>query len=76
MPATLVGKPRAKGGLAGDVEALRSLLQRRAHDDVVDLAAFDRGALERAGDDMAAQRLGLRIVERAAIGLADRRARG
>jgi hypothetical protein len=31
--------------LAGDVAALRSLLQRRAHDDVVDLAAFDPARL-------------------------------
>ena len=42
MPATLVGSPARKRALAGDVEALRALLKRRAHDHVVDLAALDR----------------------------------
>ena len=41
-------KPGAQERLAGDVAALRALLQRRAHHHVVDLAALDRGALQRA----------------------------
>ncbi len=70
------GKPGAQERLPGDVEPLRPLLKRRAHDDVVDFAALDRRALERAQDDMAAERLSLRVVKRAAIGLADRRTCG
>ena len=76
MPATLVGSPARKSDWRAMLNPCDPLLKRRAHDDVVDLAALDRGALERAGDDMAAERLGLRVVERAAIGLADRCARG
>ena len=34
-------KPGAQGALAGDVEALRPLLERRAHHHVVDLAGLD-----------------------------------
>ena len=76
MPATLVGRPARSSALARDIAALRALLERRAHHHVVDLAGIDGGALKRVRDRMAAQRLGLRVVERAAIGLADRRARG
>ncbi len=37
---------------------------------------IDAGALDGGGDGVATERLGLRVVERAAIGLADRRAGG
>ena len=69
-------KAGAQQRLAGDIAALRSLLQRGAHHHVVDLAGVDGRALERVRDRMPAERLGLGVVERAAIGLADRRARG
>ena len=76
MPATLSGRPARKRALPRHVEALRALLQRRAHHHVVDLGRRDAGALHRLGDDVAAERLRLGVVERAAIGAADRRARG
>ncbi len=69
-------KAGAQRALAGDVAAGRALLQRRAHHDVVDLGAVDMGAVQRLGDGMSAERLGMGVVERAAIGLADRRAGG
>ena len=62
----------AQGGLAGDVVAGRTLLQGRAHDHVVDFARIDASAFDRGADHVAAE-LGARgVVERAAIGLADR----
>jgi hypothetical protein len=69
-------KTGAQGRLAADVVAGRALLHRRPDHHVVDLAAFDLRPSERVGDRMPAERLGLRVVERAAIGLADRRAGG
>ena len=66
----------AQGGLAREVEALRALLQRRAHHDVLDLRRIDPGTLDRLRDDMATERLALGVVERAAIGAADGRAGG
>ena len=76
MPATLVGKASAQQRLARDIAALRSLLEGRAHHHIVDLPRLDGSALERVRDRMPTQRLSLGVVERAAIGLADRRARG
>ena len=76
MPATLSGSPARKRALPRHVEALRALLQRGAHHHVVDLGGGDAGALHCRGDDMAAQGLRLGVVERAAIGAPDRRARG
>ena len=67
---------RSECALAGDIVARRALLQGRAHDHVVDLARLDPGARHGLGDGMAAERLGLGVVEGAAIGLADRRAGG
>ena len=69
-------KAGAQERLSRDIAALRSLLHRCAHHHVVDLAGIDGCALKRVRDRMAAERLGLRVVERAAIGLADRRTRG
>ena len=66
----------AQRRLARDVAAGRALLKRRAHDDIVDFRAFDAGARKRVGDGMAAERLGLGVIEGAAIGLADRRSGG
>ena len=43
---------------------------------VVDLGRIDAGALDRGADRMGGERRGGRGVERAAIGLADRRAGG
>ena len=76
MPATLVGRPARSADWRADVAALRALLKRRAHHHVVDLAGLDPGALQRVGDRVSAERLGVGVVERAAIGLADRRAGG
>jgi hypothetical protein len=58
-------------GLTGNVEALRALLQRGAHDNVIDLGRIDAGALDGVGDGMAAQRLALRVVEGTPVGAAD-----
>ena len=69
-------QPGAQRALPGDVAAGRALLQGRAHDHVVDLAAGDAGAAERGRDRVAAERLRRRVVEGAAIGLADRGAGG
>ena len=66
----------AQRALPRDVAAGRALLQGRAHDHVVDLAAGDAGAAERGRDRVAAERLRRRVVEGAAIGLADRGAGG
>src|SRR6266851_233239 len=71
-----VGQPGTQCALAGDVEALRALLDRRADDDVVDLGRRDAGAPHGFGDRVPDQRLRLGIVEGAAIGPADRRACG
>src|SRR5437588_42455 len=62
--------------LARDVGALAALLQRRADDDVVDLARLDAGAPHRLRDGVPGERLRLSVVEGAAIGPADRRAGG
>src|SRR5437763_439144 len=66
----------AQGALAGDVETLRPLLDRRADDDVVDLGRIDPGAPDRLGDRMSGERLRHGLVEGAAKGPPDRRARG
>ena len=76
MPATLVGSPARKAHWRATLKPCDPLLERRAHHHVVDLAGLDGGALERALDRVPAERLRLGVVERAAIGLADRRARG
>jgi hypothetical protein len=51
--------------LSRDVAALRSQLDRRAHHDVVDPRRDRRMPLQRVRDRMAAERLSLRVVERA-----------
>src|SRR6266536_5139911 len=66
----------AHRALPGSVAAARPLLQGGTHDDIADRGRVDLGAFHGFGDDVPAQLLGLRIVERAAIGLADRGARG
>src|SRR5271168_3835707 len=68
-------QPGAQRALPRDVEAGRTLLQGGAHDHVVDLAPGYAGAAERDLDRVAAERLRRRIVEGAAIGLADRGSR-
>jgi hypothetical protein len=62
--------------LTGHIVAGRSLLERSAEHDVLDLGRIDPGAAHCFGDDVAGERLPLRVVERAAIGAADRGAGG
>ena len=76
MPAVVTGKPAASATLPRDVEALGALRHRAAHDHVVDLAGLDTGALDGVPDGMAAKCRCFSVVERTAIGLADRRACG
>ena len=68
-------KARAKRGGAAD-GGLHALLQRGAHDDVVDLGRIDLRALDRGPDRVCGERRRRRRVERAAIGLADAGAGG
>ncbi len=70
------GQAGAQGALAGDIAALGPLLQGRAHDHILHLARINPGAGDRMADGVGAQRLGGRVVEGAAIGLADGRAGG
>jgi hypothetical protein len=65
-----------KRTLTRQIEALRALLQRCAHHNVVDLGWRDVDALHCLGDDMPAQRLRLGVVECSAIGSPDRGACG
>ena len=69
-----VGQTGAQSCLASDVEALCALLNGSAQNDVLDLHRVDAGAVYRICDNVAAERLALRVVEGAAIGAADRRA--
>src|SRR6185437_11326226 len=69
-----VRQPGPQCRLTGDVEPLGALLQRGTDHHVFHFRWRDTGAPDRFGDDMAPQRLRLRIVECAAIGSADRRA--
>src|SRR3546814_17746781 len=69
------GEAGAEGGGTADGR-LHALLERGAHDHIVDLAGIDLGALDGGADGMGGQRGGGCGVERAAIGLADRRAGG
>ena len=66
----------ADRGEARDVLAGRALRHRAAHDDVVDFAGIELGALDRVLDHVAAHGGAMRHVEGAAPGLADRRAGG
>ena len=75
MPGTVTGRPARSRRLARDVAAGRALLQGAADDDVLDLGGIDAGALHGLRDRVAGQLLALGVVECAAIGLADRRAR-
>src|SRR6266480_4801514 len=68
--------PGAHRALARDIRALAALLQRRADDDIVDLAGLNAGAPHRLGDGVPGERLRLSVIEGAAIGSADRRAGG
>src|SRR5699024_11785603 len=61
--------------LPGHVRALAALLERGAEDHVLDLAALDTGAFDGMLDHVPCQLLCLGVVERPAVGLADRRAR-
>ena len=70
------GQPRGHGALSGHVEALRAFLQRRAHDDVVDLARLDLGAPNGFFDDRLGHGRRGGVVERPAVRLADGRPRG
>ncbi len=67
---------RCDHALARDVKALGALLQRGAHDQIVDFRGFDLGALQRFPNNRRGHRGRLDIIKRAPIGLADRRARG
>ena len=69
------GKAGAQRGGAPD-RRLHALLERGADDDVVDLGRVDARALDRGADGVGGQGRRGRGVERAAIGLADRRAGG
>ena len=75
--------PRRRGGQAGCVGDLTrhigaggALLQRRAHDDVLDFGRIDARTCNRVADSVRTQTLCLGVVERAAIGPAYRRAGG
>ena len=59
-----------------DVEPGRALLERAAHHHILDLARIDIGALYSLANRMSGKRLALRIIEGAAIRLADRGAGG
>ena len=63
-------------GTPPEVIGLRALLQRRAHDAILDLRRIDSRPLHRMGDCVRGQCGGRRVVERPAIGLADGRAGG
>ncbi len=65
------GQATAQGGLTGHVAAGGTLLQGGAHDHVLDALRIDLGALHGVLDHVTAQRLGLGVVERAPVGLAD-----
>jgi hypothetical protein len=69
-------KPGAQQALARDVAAGRALLHGAADHDVLDLSGADARALHGLRERVADQLLALSVVECAAIGLADRRARG
>ena len=60
--------------LTGRILEGGALLHCSAHHDIVDVLAIQLGALDSVLDDVAAQFLGLGVIEGAAIGLADRRA--
>src|SRR5207244_12214525 len=67
---------RAQRDLPRDVLPRRAFRKRAAEDDVLDLRGIDARALHGFGDDMAAERGAMGVVERAAIGLAEPGARG
>ena len=76
MPDTVVGRPARSSDSARDVAGLMPLLERGAEHHVVDLGAVDPGALDRGLDRVAGERGRGQVVERAAIGAADRGAGG
>jgi hypothetical protein len=57
--------------LSRHIDTARSLLERGAHQNVLDLSWIDARAFDGVADRVCAQRLSLRIVERAPIGFAD-----
>ncbi len=69
-------KTGAQRRLASDVAAGGALLHRSAHDHVLDLLGIDLGAGDGLTDRMSQQGRAFGVVERAAIGLADRGAGG
>ena len=72
----VTGRPRGERRIAGEVHSGSAGGQHRADDDVLDLGAVDARALHRMADRVRHQRGRLDVVERAAKGTADRRARG
>ena len=66
----------AQGGLARDVAAGGAFLPSAAEHHVVDRIGRHAGPLQRGADHVRAERGAVRVVERAAKGAADRRARG
>ena len=66
----------AEQRLARDIAAGRAFLHRAAKYDVLDFARIDAGAVDRIADGVRGKRRPVRVVEGAAIGLADRRAGG
>ena len=69
------GEPCTKRGRAADGR-LHALLERSAHDDIVDFRRIDLGPFYRRPDGMGGEGGGRRRVERAAIGSADWGSRG
>ena len=76
IAGTLSGSPARSALWRATLKPCAPCCDRRADDHVVDLAGLDAGALDRLGDRVPGQRLRHGVVEGAAIGPADRRARG
>src|SRR6059058_1450178 len=72
IAATVSGRPARIALWRATLEPW-PLLQRRADNDIVDLARVDAGAPYRLRDRVTGQRLRLGVVKDAAIGSADRR---
>ena len=68
-----VGQAAGVGTQATDVVALGTLLRRRAHDHVPDVARLDSGPLDHRAYDMAAEHRRLGVIEGTAKRLAQRR---
>src|SRR2546422_3994509 len=72
----IYGQPRPQRRLPSDVLSGRAFGQRAAEDDVLDLTRLHARALDGGLDDVARHRGSVRVVEGAAVGLADAGARG